>query len=247
MKYLMLSLVAGPLLAAGWLETPRQGCVHDPGSGVRMVYGLRSNFVLGAPEWSGAVAAACSQRWLVVKTETALMAVDERGVILSAVEASGGGAVLGFGEREAAYAFLAESRRLWRWSGGEWEPVAFREHGEVLAVSGTSDSVAALVRRDGGVWLVKTRDGAVVHEELVSAEVTAALLWTDGAMLLAEGATLRMRDPRGLERLHEVPGPVQSVAAMGQAWVRVELNGLRLALERGADGERIHVLPGGAR
>jgi hypothetical protein len=165
--------------------------------------------------------------------------------MLASRAAAGSAAVLGFGDR-AVYVHVPGGETL-TWRDGEWRILPLQVDGEVIALTGNEDSLALLVRRDDGVWLLHWRDGASLHSEPIAERASAAQIWTGGALLLADGATLRYRDASGIERTHDMGSEVRSLSAISDGWVQVELAGRRMALELAADGERFFVLPGGAR
>jgi hypothetical protein len=73
------------------VESPRIGCYTDSRGALRLVYGIRANFVVSPPLAENVVSFSCSHpRVILVKTATRLLALDERGTELATLEVAAG-------------------------------------------------------------------------------------------------------------------------------------------------------------
>jgi hypothetical protein len=248
MRYALLFLAAGAF-AGGLFDAPYRGCIQDR-SGVRFVYGLRSSFVVSDAVMNGATASACAADRVVVKMGD-LMAISGRdGGVLSAHEAPSGPALFAFGDNgDRVIAYFPEHGAVLQWDGAkdEWSSFTLNLEGTVLAIAAANDELLLLHRRFDRLWLTRTRAEVLLAAEPVAGTAAAALLWSDGSMLLAGGSTLRLRKANGEEQDYEVTGEVSSLAHMGDGWVHVEAAGGRIAMERTPGGLRQYFLAGGAQ
>ena len=244
-KFLLAALFAGGAFAAGLLEAPYRGCILD-GSGVRFVHGLRGSFAATESTLDGALSAACSDRYTVVKTQASMLVLDRGGNVVSSEQTPGGPALIAFNDRdEPAFAYLPEAREFRRWASERWSTIETPVNGDVLAIAAAGDTLVILRRRDERLWLTRTRDGAITADEPIHGSATAAMILPDGSVLLASGATLRLRTPEGVEREFEMPSAIRSMTLMSAGWIAVETESMRLAVERTADGLRHYLLSGG--
>jgi hypothetical protein len=138
----LIGAIAAQITFAGGLELPRKGCVVDASGGIRTLYGIRSNFVLGEPAMVGAVSAACSQRYIVARTELDVRILDPTGAPLASCELAGA-AVIGFAA-DAIYVAASQGDRVFRWQANQWRKLPITIDGEILAIAGRDDQQPGL-------------------------------------------------------------------------------------------------------
>src|SRR5688500_1361084 len=246
-KFFLAGFFAGGAFAAGLLEAPYRGCIVE-GSSVRFVHGLRGSFAAIESALDGALSAACSVRYTVVKTIGSILMLDRAGHVVSSEEAPAGPALIAFDDRdEPAFAYLVEAREFRRWESNRWTLMEPTIRGDVLAIAAAGDTLVVLHRQDAELWLTRTRDGAITANELVHGSATDAIILRDASLLLASGSTLRLRTPARVEREFEMPAAIRSMTRMSTGWIAVETDSGRVAVERTADGLRYYLLAGGTR
>ena len=246
-KFLLAVFFVGGVFAAGLLEAPYRGCIVE-GSGVRFVHGLRGSFAATKSMMHGALSAACTDRYTVVKTMDSILVLDRAGNVVSSEETPGGGALIAFDDRdEPAFAYFVEAREFRRWESNGWTLMEPTITGDVLAIAAAGDKLVVLQRQDAELWLTRTWDGALTANELVHGSATTAIILRDASLLLAFGSTLRLRTPASIEREFQMPAAIHSISHMSTGWIAVETESGRVAVERTADGLRYYLLAGRAK
>lgn len=236
----LILLLAVAAAAQPPLAAPRIGCLRDEANRLRAVIGIAGNFLVGEPEQSGVLAAACSESAALVKTEDSLEWRDAAGGV-ARWPAPGGPALLAFSPRGSALAYFPQTSewlRIARPGSPRPVPGPPSHTGEVLAIAGP-ERPRAIVLRDGRLWLVW------LTEEIELPGLTPpVLLCPDGSLLSADAGGLVIRKPDGVERRVALPAPAAALEAMGTRWVRVKLaGGGHLALALLADREELYRLP----
>jgi hypothetical protein len=242
-----LLLFSSLALGSDLLQVPYRGCVLDASGAVRAVYGVRSSFASSPALAPNALAAACSDRRIVAKTETSIIVLNNRGTEIASHPAAGP-ALLAFDDAgEPAYAFLTSTREILKWSGAEWTPANLAIDGEPLALAAQGDTLAIVQRRDDRLWLTRIAlSGGVAEEEPLEGSASAASIDAGGAVWLAEGTSLILRSSDGSVQSLELPAAVRSLTRMNAGWLAVETEAGLLAIERAHTAIRRYFVAGGA-
>ncbi len=213
--------------AAGQLGVPRIGCFVDDQRRLRPLSGVAANFLVGAPEAEEAISAACSGSLVLIKKDGLLEVRNGEGVV--EWPAPGGPALFGFSPNgSAALVYYPETKEWFRVGRHAPAPLPAPE-GEVVAI-GSPEGPAAVVRRDGGLWIVGADERPAPPD---AAE--PLLLLPDGGLLYARGKELVLAEADGAERSFALPAAAEGLEWLGRGWVRVSLGEasghLALALE----------------
>jgi len=237
-----------PLMAQR-MGVPRLGCVVSAGGAVRMVYGLRANFILGEAAQIEAVSAACSETNAVVKTTDALVVLDAEGRERHRFLAEAGAALVSFrDDGDVGHVYLTATRELLRWENEEWVKADLPHAGEILSIGERDGAVVAVERRGEELWLVESRaDGRYQVLSRFVSEALFAVLLPDGSLVLAAGEKLVHRKPDGSQTEIEVPAAVTRLSVIGGKWVQVETGVQRMAVRVEGGQAEAYYLPGEAR
>lgn len=84
----LLVLFATLAVASAAVDSPRIGCLTDHNGSLRLVSGVRASFLVSPPLVNEVLAFSCDEDVLLVKTATALLALDQAGVELARVDSS---------------------------------------------------------------------------------------------------------------------------------------------------------------
>lgn len=234
------------------LGPPRLGCFLDQAGLLHSVYGVRANFSLGPVLESGVLSAACSERFALVKTEQTLEWLDLDAQLSRRWAAPGGPALFGLSQDSVpALVYFPRTSEWFRLAQGELLPLAFdftTADVGVLAIAQPDASwMAAVIARDGRLWLLKVRlaDGQLEEETELAGVSAPLLLRPDGAMLFASEAELVLRTSNGAERRTPLPAHPAALYPMGSRWVHLGLAepGGHLALLMLGDREELYRLP----
>ncbi|MEO7143203.1 MAG: hypothetical protein ABI165_06820, partial [Bryobacteraceae bacterium] len=180
------------------VSAPQIGRILDDAGAIRSVFGLPGSFVLGdasnaqrvrrAPPSkegsiprrtpfcascleAGVVSAAFSESTGILKTSTALLAVDAQNQVLASMDTPDGAALISTFNGPAALIYLPSSQTLYRWSGASFNQIAFdatQFSGDVISIAGTGgDTADFLVQRSDGLWRLSAAlsTGAVISAE----------------------------------------------------------------------------------
>jgi hypothetical protein len=235
------------------LLPPRLGYLRDGNNSLRQVLGVRANFVLGSPAAEGAISAAFSGRSGLVKTEGAILVLNDAGQLVARYAAPAGPALFAFsahGMPELAY--LLETHELLRWNDGRPLPVSWNSwqlEGEILALAYSEDDCFSMVvERHGGAWRLtfSAQSGELQSQVFLPGVRAPVLLRGDGTLVFADGEELVVRAIGGGERRFPIPSGVAGMEQFGDAWLQVvsRLDGVRWALGFTEDGASLYALPG---
>lgn len=231
MTALLTFTLAAVAAAQSPLSMPMVGAIRDSGRGVRPVMGVAGSFILGDVVMRGAVSAAFSSRLGIVKTNTALLAVDTQNRILATQDVSGGPALIGFPAASAnaeALVYLPHGPLLELWNGSSFTALPFdaaQVAGVIVSVTmAGSDGAVFLVQRENGLWRVQSNlsTGSVQSEEAVPGVASGpAMALPDGSLLYADSGGLVLRRPDASELRYPFSGTVASFEHMKDDWVHI--------------------------
>ncbi|HLJ15929.1 MAG TPA: hypothetical protein VKV15_15635 [Bryobacteraceae bacterium] len=255
--FLAASAFAQPALTA-----PQVGRIRDNNNTVRPVLGLAGSFIVGDAAESGVVSAAFSSNLGILKTDTALIAVDPQNQVLSTQDAPAGSALISFlalestGAQPQALVYFPQSGALLRWSGSRFDSVPFdatQFAGDVLSLAVTAvDAATFLVQRDDGLWLVREdlSIGGINSTEPLPGISAPAFLLSDGSLLYLDSGSLILRRADRTESRHRLPIAAASFEQMADEWIHIrEQNGgnpnqgREFAVRLTKGRERIYELP----
>ncbi len=231
MKVKLLILLLGCSLAlpgqAG-LGVPSAGFFRDDADMLRPLFGLRANFILGRPLFTGVRAAAFSGRNGLVKTEEDLFVLDRNGGVVSLREVGTGTALFAFALGGAPLAaYLPDSVELLLWRGGAWHvgPLPWElETRRVLGLgTGRFGQLVIVTAEKEASWKVEIspRTGRIFRETLLPGIGEPVLLLSGGTLLYDTGDGLVLRRYNGAEVKVPLPAPATSLEQMGKNWVHV--------------------------
>lgn len=144
------------------LSAPTVGYVRYANDGVRGIYGLQGNYVVGASVLGSAQAASFSDTGGLLFDAGSLTLVDAKLDHVSSTEIQDSDAVVRLsGSPETAIAWLPASRVLVHWNGGSFVTTAVPE----LTLTDTVTSVRRVDARTASLLVVKT-DAPVVRYEI---------------------------------------------------------------------------------
>jgi hypothetical protein len=217
------------ICSCGWaqLDRPALGKVLDGNGTIRTVYGIAASVTVGDGEVAGALSSGCSETLCLIKTETSILS------IAGSVDAPAGPALFAF-DGDAAFVWFPLSRQLARWQNGGLMPVDSSVDGEVLSIRARDGSVEFAVRRESGVWIVRS-DGSLADS--VGPSTGPVMLITDGVVyatreeIVVRGARIRLSG-------------VTSFSQMSGAYLQVRAKGVDYALRTEKGRETLFQLPG---
>jgi hypothetical protein len=232
-----LSICAAAVLAQPAIAPPSVGMVRDSGGSAHVVNGIAGNFVIADTGISNAVSAAFSGSAGLIKTDTELLVLDASYQVAARYDAPGGAALFA----PALFAFDASgapalayySGTLFRFNGGNLEPVNWRGDAVAIALAGPQ-SASVLVRRDDRLWNVRVSlpSGDLENEALLAGVSGPAALLPDGAVVYIDQNDIVVRDGTGAERRVAAGIQVGYFEQMGKDWIAL----------READGGRLFAL-----
>ncbi len=214
------------------------------------VYGVRGNLIAGQALREGVLAVAASGRWTLVKTENAVSAWDDRGLLAGEHEAGPGPALFGFAQDGAtAVAHLPESRETLRWDGTVWTEVPWTGTPDVRVVAagvGASGETLLGLQRDERTWVVgMAASGARLSEDLLPGNSKLLSILPGGARLRTADRQLVLETSRGVEAAIDLPADVESLSPMGEGWFHLVTAGSNAGLALHLEGKvmGIYYLP----
>jgi hypothetical protein len=211
-RILALACFASALGCAQELGLPRAGCLRDAAGGLRLVFGLPGNFLVGEAFDRHFLSAACQGPLIAIKTETTI-ALNGR-----TWDAPRGPALLAFSP-DGVVAWLPETSELLSLRRGRLHRLSFDPHGEILAISAPSSSVViAVIQRDTTVWLAELRNGIIATESELP-DIAPPLFLAGRTLIYADGSNLIV----GSERL-ALPAPAVGLEHLGADCIRVVLS-----------------------
>jgi hypothetical protein len=248
-----MALWAQPAGAQPALSPPQIGYIQDGGNSLRPVYGIAGNFVLGDATASGVISAAFSGSFGLVKTDSAVYAIDRQGQVLAGVDAPAGSALFAFSRSGApAFAYFVDANVWMTWDGQTFQPLSIDltafGPAAVLSVGSPNDGEAAIVlQRDDGLWDLRVllATSEVTSQTAILGVSAPLLLLASGDLIYSDANGIVIRTSDGQEKHIAAPLPESFVLQqMGDAWV--ELRGLNTPVQRAVriNGSQSYALPG---
>lgn len=231
-----LALLLLSLSAPVWpqIAPPQVGFALDAAGSFRPVYGIAGNFLLGDPVLGVVTSAAYSGTFGLAKTDTALLALDRNGQILTSLDVEPGSALFAFAaDGSPAVAYLPASNQWWRWIKNGFQEFAVNNTDPVVSVG----SAEFIVERDGVLWDVRYDQSQVALEGVTR----PAILLTGGGLLYRNDTGLVLRKADGSER--QIDAEISDCLALqhlGDGWIQV---GHRLAIRVTEGREQLYRLP----
>lgn len=232
-RVLMFVLSAAVALPQTVISPPGLGAVRDPSGGLHAVIGVAGNFLIADTVISNVVSAGFSGTAGIVKTATELLVLNASNQVVSRYDAPEGPALFAF-DPDGRPALAYCSGTLFRFDGSRPTPATWI--GEVVSIA--SDSV--LLRRDDGLWIVRSGNEARV------ADVGGpALLRQNGDLLFTRDSKIVLRGANGSERSIAAGFDIESFEQIGRDWIALrEAGGGRLfALRIAPDSLELYQLP----
>jgi len=217
--------------AQSGMEVPTVGALVDSSYALRPVYGVAGNFWLGAATISGVLAASCSERLCLAKTNSEIISATGE------TNAPSGPAIF-WVDREDAIVFFPETRSFARWHNDILDPLDWIVDGEVLSIA--VGGIA--VRRNESVWIVHP-DGAVIDWV---ADIPGPVLLLGDGVLFATPDEIILRRRNLSDVRFELPG-AESITAMGAHYAAIRVGALTYALRTEGGREQLFLLPGDTR
>ena len=245
MKQILASFVFSATLAAAQpaISPPQIGFVLDKTNAVRPVFGVAGSFTLGDSIGSDVVSGAFLGSFGFAKTSSAIAVFDRDGQILYATDAPPGPALFG-----SQLAYLTQTRLLLRWTGTTLEPISLPFDDEVLSIAQPDSAHAsAIVRRDDGLWLVRSSldSGAIEVQSAIPGVDAPVLILDDGGFVFQnqDGIVIRRSNGSEIPLAARLSEPVQ-IQSMGNGWLQItDAGGPRLAVDIRQGREQIYQLP----
>jgi hypothetical protein len=240
-----LGLFSMAMWAQHSLTPPEVGFLVGSSGHVYAVSGLAGNFVLGRAAGSGIISAAFSGVFRMLKTDSALSVVNQRGRVVARMDAPPGPALFAFSANGSpAIAYFPQSKALLVWDGREFRPGPEIDQ-DVLAIGSGGEF---LVQRNGELWelQVDLRSGAIVSQAALPGIAAPVLLVSDGALVYRDSNALVLRRADGSEKHIAAHLPANiAFGQMGDAWVQITdlATGRLSALGLQAGKEAYYLLP----
>jgi hypothetical protein len=231
-----LALLLLSLAAVAWTQIapPQVGFTLDASSSFRPVYGITGNFLLGDPVLGGVTSAAFSGTFGLAKTDSALLALDRIGQILTSLDVEPGPALFAFtADGSPAVAYLPASNQWWRWMANSFHEFKVDNTDPVVSIAAGE----FIVQRDGVLWDVHFDQSQAALEGVTQ----PAILLTGGGLLYRNDAGLVLRKADGSEKQIDAVIPdCLTLQHLGDSWVQV---GRRLAIRVTERREQLYRLP----
>jgi hypothetical protein len=242
------------LSTAAWaqhaLAPPQVGFIQDGHGQVHIVDGLAGNFLVGAAVSSGIISAGFSGSFGLLKSDSALIVVDQRGRGVASVVAPAGPALFAFAaDGSPALAYFQQSKTLLAWDGHTFQPQGPQGAQAPLAIATLSPKQAALiVQRDTGLWQlgVELASGAIVSQIALPGITAPVLLPASGGVVYRDAQGLVVRKPDGSEK--HIPAHLPEslgLSQMGKGWIQITdlATGRLLAVNIQPGHEESYLLP----
>jgi hypothetical protein len=224
-KLAFLTLVTTAAWAQRLLAPPQVGFIQDDHGQIHIVSGLAGNFLVGVAVSSGIISAAYSGSFGLLKSDSALIVVDQQGHGVASVVAPNGPALFGFAaDGSPALAYFEQSKTLLVWDGHTFRPAGPIVAEAPLAIATVSATRAAMiVHRDTGMWElgVELANGAIVSQKALG--ITApVLMLASGGLVYRDAKGMEVRSQDGSEKLIAANLPEKlAFGQMGNGWIQV--------------------------
>jgi hypothetical protein len=247
-----LSLSAAGLAAQPALQSPEIGLIQAADHSLRPLYGIAGNFVLGDSMATGVVSAAFSGSLGLIKTDSALIAINRQSEILSNIDAPPGEALFGFSaDGASALIYVGGPNQLFQWSQGTFAPVSFdpASFPRVSAVAFPDcDHAAIIVQRDDALWDVRISlaTGKVDSQTALPMQVGPVMALASGDLIYRDVDGMVVRKSDGLEMHLEAVLPQRfSLQQIGENWIQIRDldSNSQFALRLTTTREAVYALP----
>lgn len=225
----MRILMVFAICTCAWaqLEVPQLGKMLDGNGATRTVYGIAASVTLGDAEVNGVLSSGCSKTFCLAKTETSIVSAS------GSVAAPAGPALFAF-DGAAAFAWFSRSRQLAQWRNGSLTPIDATVDGEVLSIRASAGTVEFAVRRQSGVWRIRS-DGSVIDSLPVA---------TGPVMLIAGGVVYATREEVVIRDVRIHLDRVTAFSQMSEGYLQARAGGVNYAVRVEQGRETLFQLPG---
>ncbi len=211
---LLIALALAAVVFAQTLSSPQIGFIEDSGRAVRPVYGIAGNFLLGNAAPGLVVSSAASGKFLMIKTDSAIIARGRSGQIVASVNAPAGPALFSFlQDGTPGLAYLPAANELFQWTGAGFQAVALDAVSAVISIASPDPAHAALiVQRGDGLWVLRVllASGNVDSQSaligvnapalmLPSGDIVYAAVLRRGRLVTHPGVVIRRTDGSEIE------------------------------------------------
>jgi hypothetical protein len=253
MKVFWTLLAAVAVWAQPALSPPQIGYIQDSQNSIRPVYGIAGNFVLGDATSQGVASAAFSGSFGLLKTDSAVYAVDRQGQVLASADAPAGAALFAFSRSgPPAFAYLVDANAWMVWDGQTLQPLSIDltafGPAAVLSVASPNDGEAAIVlQRDDGLWDLRVllATGEVTSQTAILGVAAPLLLLASGDLMYSDANGIVVRTADGQEKHIAAQLPESFVLQqMGDGWVQLRGLSTPAQLAVRINGSQSFTLPG---
>lgn len=244
------------------LAPPRLGFIQDATHGLRPVYGVAGNFVLGPPIVANVVSAAFGGSFGLLKTAAALAAFDATGKLLASFDTAPGPALFAFSpDGTRALAYIPAAHLLFESDGNSFQPIPLssQQASGVLAIAfPTASEATLLLQRRAAVWQVylpldaertasQTLDAVGTASQCAVMGVRAPLLVLPSGDLVyrgEDGIAIRRKDGSEVHLPASLPAHF-SLQQMSRDWVELtDLSAsVRFTIRTTRSSEALYRLP----
>ncbi len=226
MKVYLVSLSFVWVAAWAQLAPPQVGFIQDGHGQIHIVNGLSGNFVVGAAVSSGIISAGYSGSFGLLKSDSALIVVDQHGHGVASVVAPDGPALFAFAaDGSPALAYFEQSKTLLVWDGHTFRPEGPQGIQAPLAIATLSSRQAEfIVQRDTGLWQlgVEIATGAIVSQTAIPGVTAPVLMPASGGVVYRDAQGVVVRRPDGSEKHIAAHLPESlTFSQMGTGWIQV--------------------------
>ena len=256
----MKSILVGFTLAAvacaqPALVPPQFGFLEDGANSFRPVFGVAGNFALGGAAFSGITNAAYSGSFGLIKTDSAVMAVDNQARVLTSMDAPSGPAAFAFfSDGSPAFVYLPGANLLFMWYGTAFQMVPFDCRlflpSAVLGISAPDRGhVAFLVERNRGLHEIRllVESGQPDSQIYLGRASGPAFRLSSGELVFADatGLVIRNADASEIHLNASLPSSF-TLAQIGTGWVELSdaASSARIAIRVSRGHEGLYFLPG---
>jgi hypothetical protein len=253
MKGFWLLLAAVALWAQPALSPPQIGYIQDSGNSLRPVYGIAGNFLLGDATAQGVVSAAFSGSFGLVKTDSAVYAIDRQGQVLAGVDAPAGSALFAFSRSGApAFAYFVDANAWMAWDGQTFQPMSidlssFGPAAVLSVASPNAGEAAIILQRDDGLWDLRVllATGEVTSQTAILGAAAPLLLLASSDLIYSDANGIVVRTVDGQERHIAAQLPESFVLQqMGDGWIQLRALNTPAQLAVRINGSQSYALPG---
>ena len=219
------------------IVSPRIGFVQDAAHSIRPMFGLAGNFIAGEAVVTDVVSSAFSGSFGLLKTDSAVILVDDVGRTIANLDAPSGSALFGFSRDGApALVYFPSRNLLLQWTGTAFDPVAFEIADPVLSISSRDPGFADLiVQRDDTLWEVRIQlaDGQTVRQAALVGVRAPALLLASGDLIYRDsgGVVIRRPGQSEVQIPADLPGQFQ-FRQMSSEWIQINDIAVRITPSR---------------